>query len=138
MSSNFVLNLKLLKSKIEEYIKNNLINADLTVKYIKVNRDPKMSDEESQFRKKFNLLYNLIKNDITEKSITKKLNEVSKKIVKIYPKNKLHIINESSDNNKIKDIILKKYNILKIIKDERNRSWNNSLFIVKKIIKNIF
>ena len=132
MSSNCVLNLKLLKSKIEDYIKNNLVNVDLTVKYIKANRDPKMSDEESIFKKKFNLLYDLIKNDIKEKSMSKKLNEISKNILKIYPKNKLHIINNPSEHEKIKEMILKKYNVVKIIRDNEEKNWDNSLFIVKK------
>jgi hypothetical protein len=130
MTNNIhILNFKNIENKINDYIKKELPDKNLTLEYIKINRDIRMSNTTSEFRKQFDFLYNIFKYLKNSKKETDKDNlekEINKKI-KNY---KIVNIDKNIDSNEeILDIITKKYNVIKTIKIGQN-SYYNSLYVI--------
>jgi len=132
MSHSNVLDFKNIENKINNYIKKDLANKNLTLEYIKINRDKKMSDTNSAFRKKFDFLYNIFKYIKNNNEKTDKKDVYEKEINKKIKNYKIVNISKNIDSNEeILDIITKKYNIVKTVKIAK-AYYDNSHYIITK------
>ena len=127
--SVLTLDIKKVENKINSYIDKELKDKDLPLEYLKIKNNKKLIDKENEFFKKFDLLYNYMKNKLQQEN--EKNNEKSfyKNIIKIFPKDKVINLKKCEDDKELIDKIKVNYNIEKIIKED-DEIYNSKLFII--------
>jgi serine/threonine protein kinase len=127
--SVLTLDIKKAENKINSYIDKELKDKDLPLEYLKIKNKKKLIDKENEFFKKFDLLYNYMKNKLDKENEKNNEKTFYKNIIKIFPKDKVINLKKCEDNKELIDKIKVNYNIEKIIK-ENDDSYDSKLFII--------
>jgi hypothetical protein len=122
--------LKELDNLIKKYILKELYDVNYVIEYIKI-KNRKDMENESEFRNKFDLLYNYYSDKITSVKQKKMLKFFYDKITEKFGNKNIIMSKKIIENNdELLELIMKDFTIVKEIKN-MNNSWDNSIYIVK-------
>lgn len=122
--------LKELDNLIKKYILKELYDVNYIIQYIKI-KNGKDMENETEFRNKFDLIFNYYSNKISSVKQKKMLKFYYDKISEKFGNKNITMTKKIIENNdELLELIMKDFTIVKEIKG-MNKSWDNSLYIVK-------